>query len=196
MQVWCVCVCVCSRLFGEVHLSLFKTQLIPYLILELCPHPASAPACVCYILERHCPLIINAGGEVDRDKTQRAVEEWMLLWKWCLLFSLWAKSPPHAVLREQENFRQAPTSCMYTNTHMHIYLRTLGGLTGACRWRQRCLRAGFLPPTYHHLTSAPQRHSCSPARGQAQVSIRRRVVKITSAFFCSYLLLFLPPLTP
>lgn len=51
-----------------------------------------------------------------------------------------------------------------------------------------CLHASSptsTPPT------APQRHSCSPARGQAQVSIRRRVVKITFAFFCFYLLLLL-----
>lgn len=96
-----------------------------------------------------------------------------------------AKPAPTAVFREKENFRQAQTSFTHTHARKHIHFRTLGGLAGVWRRRQRCLRV-LLPPL-STSTSAPQRHSCSPARGQTQVSIRRRVVKITPAF---------PPLLP
>lgn len=123
------------------------------------------------------------GGGVWRQK------DWAPLSKRHLFFSLRAKAAPHAALREREKFRQARTCCTRARARKNAPLSA--GSSGAFFFggdSNDCI-VDFLPhpvtPTATSaLTSARRPHRlCSPAWGQARVSIRQRVVKIVLSFF-------------
>lgn len=168
--------CVCSLLYREVYLSHWKTQPRLYFSPDFCAHPVfrlSSPVCVrvCICLRPHLAVemeIRRDGGGVWRKK------DWMPQSKGRLFFSLRAKPAPQGV--EREKFRQARTCCTRTQANVvpdQAELFLVETAVAAC---------SFPPPpsnTYCHLhlylclPPAPPR---SPARGQARVSIRWRVV--------------------
>lgn len=79
----------------------------------------------------------------------------------CFSFCVQSRHPPLCLESSKTLDRHRLVACAHTtHTHTHKHLRTLGGLAGARWWRQRCLRACFLPHHLHLRSSAPLLLAC------------------------------------